>query len=417
MPISRSDFTLPRWARTALGVDATTNVTEPPSQKKDTGYVPGVDSLNASWTNFWRREVGKSIEYLLRIFEGDIVDNQLVRKVVQGGGFDITRTGSYEITIAAGAAYLNGQYFDVPQTVITYGEYGGSVSALHRIYYVQLVGGVPTISEALGTVNDTDPTFSSLGVAICRVRQSPGPSGANAPIDDLRVAGVVSAGELTVDQDVNLSALSGTTHYRVEIDETSLRLGVDPGNNLTGLITITDTGSVDVGGEISVQSSLNRIQIEPRNLQYKTARTTIQFIAPSQWTGSQKSGGAVPTYDAAAGRWVVVTGAEIAASFQQPIGYSISRVRVYVDPNTGSTATLALVQHTPGSFSPPTVVASTTSTGTGNQTLTLLLNPLPAVAVDTFFEILITNTGGSLGVLHGTVETTVTINPFGVNPS
>lgn len=195
MPVSRNAWFLPRWARTALGVDETTNVTEPPSQQKDSGWDPA-DTPVLDWWNWMWRETHKGLLYLTEWVEGFAsATNSLTRAGKAAGHFART-DGAGQATIATGVFVLDGVRHVVPQTIMAI-TVQSAQAVMHRFIVARLSGGTPVIAMYNGASTGVDPALVAGDVPLWRIRQNTGSATWSA--DDLREWGSLQLGRLLVE--------------------------------------------------------------------------------------------------------------------------------------------------------------------------------------------------------------------------
>lgn len=226
MAIDFTEFTLPRWARTALGVDVTdpNDAVEPPGQQKDTGWVETDTPSYNLWNWMWR-ETYKSLLYLVER-AGEI------RSAPQVARSGLATTPNFDFhsnmtigsnfagnpVINAGTAFIDGHSYNFPQTTVTVATQSTLASMLSYIV-AELVGGVPTITLVRGTVNATLPTLTDQQVPLYSFAQGAGIQ-TLLTVQDERQFGVVDVDRVEVYGD-------GNTRIRTFVDR-SVSGGPEP---------------------------------------------------------------------------------------------------------------------------------------------------------------------------------------------
>ena len=384
MPASRDTITLPRWGRTAAGVDAgSPGVVEPSSQKKDTGWVENVDTPNPSWWNWLHRETGKMLEYLEALVQGvTAVDDQILRTQKSAGG-TLTRTADYTVSVSELEVLIGGALYVIPTTSLDHGTQS-SLATMHRIIVAELNSGSPRFFVVDGTVDATDPTLTVGQIPLHRIRQASGAGGANAPTDDLRVFGILSAGSLTVDTTADIGGI----------------LQVSGGNTLT-------IGSTLLQAETIGNASLT---LDGQSLNLSSTETVREDIYACDWT---PFGTSLPTFGGSASHWDLPADSQVLKGINPPLGAAFKNIQVAVGVNAGATVTVTLHKRTKGTFGANLVVAqiSTTTTGVGVITLT---PSLTIAIVSESYAVGVSVTGGTATVHDAIVRYDILANPLGL---
>lgn len=218
MPVSRHTWFLPRWARTALGVDETTNVTEPPSQQKDSGWDPS-DTPVLDWWNWMWRETHKGLLYLVEFVEGLVTTDTLTWK---GKSADFGRTdGSGQVTIATGVVVIDGVRYVVPQTIIAV-PVQTAQAVMHRFIAARLSGGVPVLAMYNGASTGVDPAVPDGDAPLWRLRQDTG--SATWASDDIREWGAIEIGRVMT-QHLQIADRTGLDVFRYDWRDDKIRTG------------------------------------------------------------------------------------------------------------------------------------------------------------------------------------------------
>src|SRR5687767_10805493 len=105
---SRHTTPHPRWGETAAQVPNATNVVEPSGGKKDTGWVPGVDTLVGEWLNWIAWATGVFFRYIENSRALLWPRNQVMAGAGSGEGA-VTAGAGLSINVAQGRVWIAGQ--------------------------------------------------------------------------------------------------------------------------------------------------------------------------------------------------------------------------------------------------------------------------------------------------------------------
>lgn len=193
MALGFGDFTLVRWARTALGVDNTNplDIQEPPGGSKDTGFTSGgaSDNLWRQWFNWFFQQLGKTLEYFRDLNDARADPAQVALVGLAGDAGAITGLAGSS-TISAVRVLVAGRHYDAPATVVSV-PVQNTLPTMHRIIVARVLADQVSIVRLDGTVDATDPPIATNEVQLHRLIQLSGV--ATYTSEDLRNFGVVQA--------------------------------------------------------------------------------------------------------------------------------------------------------------------------------------------------------------------------------
>ncbi len=393
MGLSRHLWSLPRWARTALGVDDTTNVTEPPGGSKDTGYTAlggGTPRISRQFVNWLHREAAKGLIYVEDWFANHTnTANYLVRAGKAGGAgaasgtSGTTNTTEFE-AVVEGASYV------FPATAVSI-PVQATLATMHRIIVGRVTAGVPSVVLVDGTVNATDPAIGSNEVAIHRARQNSGSATYN--LDDLRIYGDLRVDRLHVDVDGQMGEAVfwgdvGSTFTFVLGESLSSAIGMQYDISQGGFFNaalweffsaVTRTTGVVGGNFNAVTGTATADTILNGNGRVMTATSTISYTIPTR-PGERITG--------ISGHFNFNNGSDEAT-------ISVSRVNLVTGARDN-------------------ILAATGSPGAGNQTLT---DNTPDVSFNTVtagyaYQIDVECSAGTAWTFRGCEYTTTQSSPF-----
>lgn len=362
---SRHNFKLPRWASDTSGV-ASGNETEPPSQQKDDGWVPNVDSINGRWWNWLHQQAYYWFSYAENLWDRRWTVAHVMRSAAGTNAGEVTAGTGLAVDVVAARVWIDGAMYLVPAATDLALAAADPTDPRYDLVIARLNGGVPEYAVLTGTPAPApvEPTPTTSQVPCARVRVN---ASASAPssISDRRRFGVLEIDTLEASQDLDVGD---------DGDVVSIRAngGANPTVSLFG--GTSGLASLDIGGiltwlvetgPLSLANLVGDLVIPPEQVLFSSAITRKFDISGVDFAA------AVPIhtgFGVADGRVLAVDAAgSCAAPVRVPNGATITAIRVYgTKPGASNvTATLRRVIKATGVVS-DLASADTSALGTGD---------------------------------------------------
>lgn len=168
---SRDGFKYPRWGSTTGDVP-TAYAAEPPGQKKDDGWEPGVDKPTGEWWNWLHQQT----YYFLRYIEGTWLrrwtEPHLFRSEKGTSAADVSAGVGLSVDVVTAQVWMEGFQFTVPAATNLALAAADPTNDRFDLVVARVVAGMPTYAVITGTpaASPAEPSPLADDVPIARVR-------------------------------------------------------------------------------------------------------------------------------------------------------------------------------------------------------------------------------------------------------
>ncbi|HHO53825.1 MAG TPA: hypothetical protein ENK18_23870 [Deltaproteobacteria bacterium] len=405
---SRDKFKTPRWGVPDGGDVLAPGVAEPPGVKKDTGWIPGVDTPNILWWNWLHNQTSIFLEYLERLWSRLWADNHLPRNQPAGAGLVTAGTG-LSVDVAPAGSFIEGAVYEVAAVTGLALTAADPTHGRWDLIVSQLSSGVPEYAVVTGTpaATPTVPTPTSSQTVHARVKVD---AAATTPslIQDVREFGALSVDTARVDKAL-LAGEVGGPFPLVFLDGglQQLRLG----SAAAALFEVLNLSSlVRIGGDLlQVNTASNTLILDGGKTRFSTPEEGLYDLPFSDFlpndAGNPSNNGV---------KWDLTSNDFLTAAVRVPNGATITQARLYVDLPTGAQVRFALVRPVKGTVNTAPIVATIHSpVGGGQQTITLSGLSQP-VTQGGFYRVTVLALAGSPSIQGADVRYEIESNAFGL---
>lgn len=211
---SRHNIDTPRWGYT-LGDVQSGFVTEPPGQKKDDGWEPGVDVPVGGWWNWLHQQASHMIEYLENYIGLEHLLPQVLRGEKGTGAGDVTAGVGLSVDVASARVLIQGFMYQPPAETNLALAAADPTDSRYDIVAARLNAGIPEYYVIEGTPDPSpaEPAVPADQVPIARITV---PATATVPgqIRDLRQFGLIGADTIVIDEDLDVGTDGDTLRVR-----------------------------------------------------------------------------------------------------------------------------------------------------------------------------------------------------------